>query len=162
MSITESISNPRKTVNDFDVFPSTRECDEVALGSKRKTVWPNEVSRDTGPKWNGEVWGKRRQGSKGSVPYLLNSEDLEDEIPNRVGAYVHLRTVSVGVATFVVESPHLSACPVPRVSAKPHLDKGGNISPLPKSISNATRVKRLAPSIRTIKNQGRLKSKKSN
>jgi hypothetical protein len=145
--------------DDLDLLPSIGKRNELVSRLQRNSMGPNKIADEARPEWNSEVRFKRGQRTKRKLPYLLDSEDLEHEVAEGACTRIHLRGVSVGSATFVVEGSDLSSSSVSSIATEPHLYRWGNVSVLFECMSDSARIKRRAVSIGEVKDHGGLERK---
>ncbi len=65
---------------NLDVLPSIGEGVEFLGAFECDSVGPNETFGYPGPKWNGQIFSKRSEGTESRTTQLLDGEDLEREV----------------------------------------------------------------------------------
>jgi hypothetical protein len=144
--------------DSYYVSPAVSERLELGDTVEGKSRRPDVAGWDARPERYRQIF-KPSKGSKTSVSYLLDGQDLKNEVPDGAGTHVHLATIGGGTLTIQVGGFELSVFPVVLVSAEPHINDSRNGIVSPERISKAPREKRITKPPRVVENNGSLKGK---
>lgn len=148
--------------NHYDVLPPVRERLKLGDSIKRKPRGPDAIPWHTGPKGYPDTF-KPSGGPKTGISYLLDGQNLEDEVSNGTCTCIHQTVVAGGTLSFHVSGFELAVPSMPPVSAEPHINVARNNMVKPKCVTDALGEKGTGvTSLLVVHNNGGLKRKKRN
>src|SRR5271168_1686867 len=148
--------------NSFDSLPSIRKLLKLVQSIECKGRRPDIVTGNVRPKGYTHTF-KSSRGSKTSVSYLLNGQELKHEVANGTCAYIHQPMIGGGILAFHVSRFELPISPVSLVPAEPHVHVARNSMVKSKCVTDALGEKGagVAPLL-VVHDNGGLKRKKRN